>query len=1087
MFVEMTPAQTGIVTENDFADPKMWAEHYREFSMGTVGTGIAIGDYDGDGKPDIFVVSKTGPCRLFRNLGAWKFEDVTDRAGLSAGGTGWADTAKSWIGLGGTTLGDSPDRWKQGAVFVDVNNDGWLDLFVCRFNAPNWLFINQGDGTFKEEAAARGLAVVDASGVGAFCDYDRDGWLDVYVTTSLLDGSQHPNGGRGHLFHNRGDGKFVEMTDQAGIKGETLAHSATWWDFDGDGWPDLYVANDFSGPDLLYRNNHNGTFAEVRDRAVPHTPYSSMGADLGDVDNDGRLDLFVGDMAPTSHEKYQRGMAYSRSLGNTIDPLARGSPQFSHNALYLATGTGRCREVAYLAGLAATDWTWAARFEDLDNDGRIDLFITTGMSREFQNADLLDRSVRAENSAERVGIMRGSPILAESNLAYRNLGDLRFEETGAAWGLNQSGVSFGAAFGDLDGDGDLDLVFANYQGGVTVLRNDADTGHRVEVALRGVHSNRFGVGARVRIETDSGEQVRELVVARGYLSSSEPMMHFGLGGDTRIKRLTVTWPDGGEQSYVDLAADRKFVITEPGMKSERASNLPAVALESAYFRAVPSVATMGVTGDDKATPDELPLMGTVRSAPSVAVGDLDGDGRNEWVVGRTGDQPLRVIGSGRIRQLVTSPGDDGPIALLDANGDGALDIFVTKADSAQPQLLLNDGHGAFQSTPDGIVPVLQIRAGAVAAADFDRDGSVDIFIGARELAGQYPDGQASVLLRGKRVSAAAASGDRASGPKFEDMIATVAPELREVGLVKAALWSDVDGDGWPDLVIATEWGGVRCFHNAGGKRLEDWTSKLGFNSAGTGWWTALAAADLNGDGRPDFVAGNVGLNTPYHADAAHPAVLFAGDFTGRGRPQVIEAYYEGETLYPWRTRKELGALIPSVLKRYPRNDLYARAAVTDLVGPEKLKAAKKFTATELRSGVLLSQSDGTYRFEALPRIAQSAPLTGIVTADFDGDGRLDIFAVQNTVARENSVERFEGGLGQLLLGDGHGGFTAVAPVHAGVTLPDSANSGVTFDFDADGGADLLVIRADGKIRAFQNQRKKTSTAADLASKERKTP
>ncbi|HVU24022.1 MAG TPA: VCBS repeat-containing protein, partial [Opitutus sp.] len=421
MFAALSPAQTGIVVENRYDDPRMWGERYQKFVYGAIGTGVAIGDYDGDGRPDIYVVSKLEGGRLFRNLGGWKFEDVTARAGVSGLASGWMDTAKSWIGLGG----GAGAPWFQGATFADVNNDGRLDLYVCRLGQPNLLFINQGDGTFKEEAAARGLALDDASGVGAFCDYDRDGWLDVYVQTNLLDAVKHPVGQRDHLFHNNGDGTFTDVTERAGIRGETQGHSAVWWDYDGDGWPDLYVANDFGPPDTLYRNNRDGTFTNVIDAVVPHMPHSAMGSDLGDVNNDGLIDLLVADMAMTTHEKDQRGQATNRARLDEMREPPGAAPQYMRNALYLNTGAGRMREAAYLAGLAATDWTWSVRLEDLDNDGRLDAFFTNGMVRELNNVDLVARTTAAESPGERVRIMQASPPMAQANLAFRNLGELR--------------------------------------------------------------------------------------------------------------------------------------------------------------------------------------------------------------------------------------------------------------------------------------------------------------------------------------------------------------------------------------------------------------------------------------------------------------------------------------------------------------------------------------------------------------------------------------------------------------------------------------------------------------------------------------
>jgi len=1064
MFTELPPDLTGVLAQNNYADPvatsggrtdpRIWADRVHEFDVGAVGTGIAIGDYDGDGRPDIFVVSKTESCRLFRNLGNWKFEDVTEKAGVG-------------------DKGDAASVWKQGATFVDVNNDGLLDIYVCRFNAPNLLYMNQGDGTFREEAAARGLAVKDASVIAAFCDYDRDGHLDVFVQTNMLDASEHPRGQRDYLFHNNGDGTFTDVTDKAGISGEAQGHSAIWWDYDGDGWPDLYVANDFAAPDKLYHNNRDGTFTDTIDSVVPHMPFSSMGSDLGDVNNDGIVDLFVADMAATTHQKDQRTMAVAR--GFSVDPPdgSTEAPQYSRNALYVNTGTGRCLEGAFLAGLSATDWTWAVRLEDLDNDGRLDLFVTNGMHREVTNADLVMRVAMAESPEDKMRIERASPVLAEQHLAYRNLGDLRFEDVSAAWGLNQKGVSFGAAVCDLNGDGNLDIVYSNYRKGVTMLRNDADSGHRIMIALRGTRSNRFGVGAVVRIETDSGIQVRSLVLARGVLSSSEPVIHFGLGTDTTIRALRVSWPSGHEQAFAGLPVDRKFTITEPSVP---AKPLPTATANPAQFSDVSQACRFSLLFRE-AVIDELvqqPLLPTRqnRRGPALAVGDVDGDGRDDVVVGGTSMDPARILlGSEGIRFSPADAGalasggplNDGPILLFDADGDGFNDLLITKggislpagAPEYQPRLFLNDGHGRFSLAHPGYLPALNTSVGAAAAADFDRDGRLDVFVGGRVLPGQYPLAPRSALW-----------ANRGSG--FEDVTDKLAPGLREVGMVTAALWSDVDGDGWPDLLVTLEWGQVKYFHNNGGRGFEDWTERSGFASAGAGWWTSIAAADFNGDGRMDYVVGNVGLNTQYRATPERPALLFFGDFNGDGGQQLIEAYYEGDRLYPWRTRQALGASIASVLKRYPRNDYYARATLGEILGQDRLSGARKFAATELRSGVLLSQPDGTHRFEALPRIAQIAPIQGLAAGDFDGDGNADIYALHNSYSPIPSVGRFDGGLSILLRGDGRGGFAAVPLAVSGLAVPGDAKALAVIDADRDGWPDFLVSRNDSTTIAFRN-------------------
>jgi hypothetical protein len=1050
MFVQLPAEETGVRTENNYDDPRMWGDLYQEFEGGSIGTGVAIGDYDGDGRPDIFVVSKTAGCRLFRNLGGYRFEDVTEKAGV----------------------GGARGVWNEGATFVDVNNDGRLDLYVCRFNAPNLLFINQGDGTFKEMAHACGLDVKDSSVMAAFCDYDRDGWLDVYIATNLLSCAQHPNGQRGYLFHNNGDGTFTNVTGPAGIGGEAQSHSATWWDFDNDGWPDLYVANDYGKPDKLYRNNRNGTFTDAMDRVLPHTSFSSMGADLGDLNNDGLVDFLVADMAATTHQKDQNSIAEARGKAEEADN-AVSTPKYHRSALFLNTGTGRFLEAAYLAGVAATDWTWSVRFEDLDNDGRLDLFVTNGFNRD-PSPDLDQRLMHAETAAERIRIMRESPILREAHLAFRNRGNLEFENVGERWGLGQTGVAFGAAFGDLSGDGNLDLVYTNYEGGLAVLRNENDTGHRVIIELRGTLSNRFGVGAMVRIESALGVQVRQLVLARGYLSSSEPSLHFGLGHDTSLRRMVVTWPSGHQQVFENLPADQRFTVTEP-------SNSPPPRIETrpetgGQFTEVGAACGLALAAREEVVDEtyqqRLVPVRLNRRGPAIAVGDIDGTGRDSVVVGGTTLDPLRILRETDEGQFVpkdarpmgvVSPVDDGPLLLFDANGHGWEDLLVTKGGNAfpagapeyQPRLYLNDGRGGFRPSPDGTLPSFNVSAGAVAAADFDHSGRLSVFIGGRVVTGDYPEPPRSALLVNR-------------GGRFEDVTDTLAPGLRDVGMVAAALWSDVDGDGWPDLLVALDWGQVNYFHNSHGTGFENWTERAGFAAAGTGWWTSIASADFNGDGRPDYVVGNIGLNTPYHADHDHPALLFSGNFKGDGSNQLVEGYYEGDKLYPWRSRTNLAATVPAILKRFPRNEEYARATLGDIFGERKLAAARRFAATELRSGVFLSQPDGSFKFEPLPRLAQIAPLQGIVAGDFDGDGRADIYAVQNSYAPIPSVGRFDGGLSQLLRGDGHGHFIPATPADSGLIVPGDAKALAELDLNHDGWPGFLVTRNNSSTLAFRN-------------------
>ena len=1053
-FSILSPDETGVTVPNVFNDPRMWGNRFRELTLGAVETGIAVADFDRDGRPDIFVVSKNGPCALYHQTAPYKFYDVAHAAGVAC---------------------DEEGSSKTGATVVDINQDGWPDIYVCRYDAPNLLFINNKDGTFTESAKAYGLDIKDASVHAVFADYDRDGFVDCYLVTNILDFSKAPQGRRDYLLHNNGNGTFTDVSKPAGIWGLTQGHTAIWVDVNHDGWPDIYVANDFETPDRLYLNKGDGTFTDVVDERLPHVTYFSMGADAGDLNNDGLIDFFITDMRDRNHAQFMAGM---EEIGRGLWEMERVAdliPQYMWNAVYLNTGTDHFEEVAHLAGMEATGWTWSARLGDLDNDGKLDAFVTSGMIRNFIDADLVDKQNVAPTLSARAGVWKNAQPRRETTLAYHNLGDLKFADVSKAWGLDHDGVSFGCALADLSGDGNLDLIFANYDAPPTIMRNNSATGHRMEIKLAGRAPNLDGIGAELRIETAAGVQMRQLFTERGIASSEPPLVHFGLGDDTVVKKLTIHWPRGEVQVLENIAADQLITISEPPL-AEGAKPAPA------FFKTPPradalfteSAVAHGLKHSNALRPfDEFTRQRLLPRrlnglGPVLAVADVNGDGLDDvFVTGTAGQAGELFLGQadGSFKPAPEQPWaastetDDVGALFVDINGDKHPDLIITAGGvehaRGDPQLnarvYLNDGHGKFTLAPAGTLSVDGESTAVIAAVDFDRDGTVDLFIGGRVVPGKYPEVPRSFLYRNV-------------GGKFVDVTDQLAPGLRNVGMVTAAVWADLDGDKRPDLIVATEWGPVTYWHNTG-KGFENLTEKAGL-AGRTGWWSSLAVADVNGDGKLDIIAGNVGLNTKYHASESEPTVLYAGDFDGSGKDQLIEAQYESGKLYPARGRSKLAYLFPWLPKKFATYAAYSNATVEDIFGADHLAKVHKLAATELASGIFINRGKAGFEFQPLPRLAQIAPINAIIARDLDGDGKLDLFCVGNNFGPEPSTGRFDGSLGVLLKGDGKGGFTPVLPAQSGVSVIGDARSAVAIT-PSDGKRPLIAVsRCDGPLLLF---------------------
>jgi hypothetical protein len=876
-------------------------------------------------------------------------------------------------------------------------------------------------------------------------------------------------GQRDRLFRNDGYGRFVDVTAEAGIRDQGNGLAVVWWDFDGDGRQDLYVANDFQSPDQLYRNRADGTFEDVTAKMLPHTAFFGMGADFGDLDNDGDFDLLVADMSSTTH---YMGKMLMGSMDQHRWFLMNADPQqYMRNALYVNTGTGRFQEAAHLANLASTDWTWAVRFADLDDDGRLDCFVTNGIPVFTDNPDLgerFDRLWREGRKNEALEVFRSIPRVDEKNIARRNLGDLKFEDVGARWGLDEAGVAHGAVVCDLDRDGDLDVITNNLNAPASVFENRGSDGHRVLIELVGVQSNRRGVGATITVTAGGTTQTRLVSLTRGYMSAGEAVEHFGLGAATTIDRLTVRWPNGVMQSHDGLAANRHYTVREIATVTQRwsvGSSPDDRALLGTFHAddAIP-VRHRERDFDDYAVQPLLPHR-LSRLGPGMASGDIDGDGRDELWFGGAAGQAGTLVRANATNEWVPVDGpwaadaecEDMGAVFVDFDGDGDLDLYVASggveanegSDSLRDRLYLNDGKGAFTKAAAGALPDVRTSSSCVCAADFDHDGDLDLFVGGRVVPGRFPHAPPSRLLRN-------------DAGRFVDAAAELLP--RDLGMVTSACWTDLDGDGFVDLVVAAQWQPLRVFGNDGGKRFVDRTEALGLANV-RGQWNSVAAADLDGDGDMDLVAGNLGLNTKYKASAAKPLRLYGRDFDGNGSFDVVEAKQPGDVVLPVRGLSCSSQAMPFVRERLPTYDQFARANLAEIYGADALADCLELTCNELQH-VVIENRGAQCVVRPLPHATQIAPVFGIGIGDFDDDGHQDLVLAQNSFSPEPETGRFDGGLGAFVRGKGAFAFDVVPPLESGIVMPDDGKALALVDRFGSAAPALVCTTNDGPVRTF---------------------
>jgi hypothetical protein len=1073
LFRRLTPDQTGVmfantITTNDSVNVQTDVYVYN-------GAGVAVGDIDNDGLPDLFFTGNMVSSRLYMNKGNMRFEDITEAAGVKT------------------------NRWATGATMVDINDDGYLDIYVCVSGSErskgkdraNLLFINNEDHTFTEAAARYGIADTGFATNAAFLDYDGDGDLDLFLLNNSPkdfargEADTHPlgvrsdsPGGWNQLYHNNGDGTFTDVSREAGILRQVgYGLGVVVADVNRDGRPDIYVSNDVAPNDVLYVNNGDGTFTDKAGAWVKHASFAGMGVDIADFNNDGWPDIIQVDMLPAALEQQKRMSGYL-TFGGQYQLRRRGfRDDYDANSLQLSNGVTQngdliFSDIAALAGVTATDWSWSALFADFDNDGSKDIFVTNGYPKapndlDYQTAVFGAR--RAGNHQRALSVLKDLRSYDVSNYVFRNNGDLTFTDKTKAWGMEQPSFSYGAAYADLNNDGRLDVVVNNMDAPAFIyegIRAKEDTAHYLQIKLEGASPNRRGIGTTLILTAGGRQQHLYHSPSRGYMSTMEALEHFGLGKTTRVDSLEVVWPDGRSQVLTGLDVDRTITVRQTDAAGHRRPlttdrrQLPFEPLHALQYKQPQGEF---IDFDVQAL---LPYQPS-RQGPPVAVADVNGDGLDDVFIGGGLGVPGKLFTQRKDGSFIESVRgqpwvadknyEDWGALFFDANGDGRPDLYVASCGYRlapvsrllQDRLYINQGGGRFVRDSQAL-PAMPTCTASVAAGDFTGDGRPDLFVGGRLTPRNYPDPTRSYLLRN-------------DGGHFTDVTAEVAPELsRPTGMITAAVWIDLDGDGRMDLVTGGEWMPLQSFRNEG-TRFRDVTAATGLGST-RGWWFSLAAGDVNHDGHPDLVAGNLGLNFAYRTSPQSRFGMYAGDFTGDQTTDIVLTQEINGTEYPVFGRARLGSSIYPVALRVPSYASFATASVEQLFGASQLRRALHYQTDTFASVYLQNNGDGTFTSVPLPTLAQISPIRGIIVHDVDGDGNVDLIVAGNLYATEPNTPPADAGNGLWLRGDGRGHFTPVPPLESGFLAPRNIAGLVLMQTPA--GSAVLVANTGDSLQAF---------------------